>query len=648
MVPGGDESLGEMADRLDGERFVGRRAELDLVAAARAGTVATRVVHVHGPGGVGKSALLREVARRAAVDGVRCVRVDGRTIDPSVDGLTAALAPASGGPCVLLVDEVDHLGSLQARLGSLLATTLSSSSVAILAGRTSPERGWSDDLAHVATDRLLGPLSEADARELLARGGGVGADEADELVRWSGGYPLPLTVALASRTAEGDGTDGTPAGWGTDDLLAVVRERLVGRELDDIDPDVVDVAAVAPAVDSRLLAAVIPGRPTRSALDQLRASSLTELVGGRVMLHPLLRRAARDRLKETDPDRYRTLVLAITDHVHDRSLADGSWSPVDLTDLVEATPVRQAFGPSATHFADRPRPEDREGLAQRFDGVGTAWFERFWRYCTDAPHAVPIVRRLDGTPVGFAVAYAAAAMPAWSAEHIEVGPLLDHLAAVGRAERSLLVHLIKVIEDSPTAEAEAIRVGNLSLARTAGVRNPRWLYCTVPDADADGVRAFGYQPIPELDRHDGERLLVTLVMDNGPGGYAGGMRALIRGEQGAEADDGSRGRGQVVVDALRSYRDDAALSSSSLATDAGPEAVARVRAQVRDALAAAFGDSPADRDLLLGLRRAYVDDDGGHAVARRELHMSRSAFYRHLQRGREQLARSVDRSAPPS
>src|SRR3954447_16523748 len=57
-------TLEELADELDGQRFVGRRRELvriDQLLDAPVG----RVILLHGPGGIGKSALLREIARHA-------------------------------------------------------------------------------------------------------------------------------------------------------------------------------------------------------------------------------------------------------------------------------------------------------------------------------------------------------------------------------------------------------------------------------------------------------------------------------------------------------------------------------------------------------------------------------------------------------
>ena len=61
------------------------------------------------------------------------------------------------------------------------------------------------------------------------------------------------------------------------------------------------------------------------------------------------------------------------------------------------------------------------------------------------------------------------------------------------------------------------------------------------------------------------------------------------------------------------------------------------RDDVRAAISLAFGTSAVDADLRRALERTYLDLDGGHSTAQRELFMSRSSYYRFLQRARHQL-----------
>ena len=84
-----------LADRLAAARqrgFVGRRVELELFRTALlASEPPFTVLHLYGPGGVGKTALLAEYARCAAGKGVPALRLDGRDLDPSPAGFLLGL-----------------------------------------------------------------------------------------------------------------------------------------------------------------------------------------------------------------------------------------------------------------------------------------------------------------------------------------------------------------------------------------------------------------------------------------------------------------------------------------------------------------------------------------------------------------------------
>ena len=151
--------------------------------------------------------------------------------------------------------------------------------------------------------------------------------------------------------------------------------------------------------------------------------------------------------------------------------------------------------------------------------------------------------------------------------------------------------------------------------------------------------------MPELRRKDEERELVTMQTDFGPDGIAGQLYGIILAEQQADPSPEASGtKGLALIAALRVFHDDEALAISPLAPttgDRGAKAEA-VRATVRAAIDDAFGPSAIDGQLRLAIERAYLDPEGGHGVAQRELHMSRSSFYRHLQKARQQLA---DRAA---
>ena len=167
-----------------------RDAELELVAAMLAGTGATTVLHVHGPGGVGKSTLLRRIAWDAESAGRAVTWTDGR--DPDI--------PEVGPSGVLLLDEVDAVppDGLAALLGRLPAAA-----VAVLAGREPPPAVWRTDPALSGPGGSLGDIG-THAFNLASFVTGLNCRElAAELSTFVPGRRVDDNVQIMLRFAEG-------------------------------------------------------------------------------------------------------------------------------------------------------------------------------------------------------------------------------------------------------------------------------------------------------------------------------------------------------------------------------------------------------------------------------------------------------------
>src|SRR5688572_6605773 len=112
---------------------------------ALAGHSPRRVLFVHGPGGIGKTTLLQEFRVRAADRTVALL--DGREIDPSPEGMHAAIRLALGHHddhppierlppgALLLVDGYEQLTPIDGWLRDELIPHLRADNVVVLAGR---------------------------------------------------------------------------------------------------------------------------------------------------------------------------------------------------------------------------------------------------------------------------------------------------------------------------------------------------------------------------------------------------------------------------------------------------------------------------------------------------------------------------------
>lgn len=302
-----------IADRLASARharFVGRREELALFdSALRAPAASFAVLFVHGPGGVGKTALLHAFADRALAAGVEPVVVDGRSVEPTPAGFLAAVDRQPSRP-ILLVDAYELLDPIDSWLRHTLVPQLPGHAVVVIAGRRPPSRGWRSDpgwtdLMQVAP---LGNLPADDARAYLAAAG-VAAPMHDEIVDITDGHPLALSLVVDVLARRAGGTD--LALFHAPDVVRLLLEHFV-EDLPTPEHRVaLDMCALARRTTHRHLRAAVG----RDDVDDLFAwlRELSFVRDGRRGLdpHDLAREVLAADLRWRDPGRYRSLMLTL-------------------------------------------------------------------------------------------------------------------------------------------------------------------------------------------------------------------------------------------------------------------------------------------------------------------------------------------------
>src|SRR5262249_52733268 len=94
------DSNSRLADRLSASgrtRFAGRKTELELFRSVISATEPSfAILHVYGPGGIGKTTLVREWARIAREADRPVLWLDMRNLEPVADIFLAAFAQARG------------------------------------------------------------------------------------------------------------------------------------------------------------------------------------------------------------------------------------------------------------------------------------------------------------------------------------------------------------------------------------------------------------------------------------------------------------------------------------------------------------------------------------------------------------------------
>jgi len=227
------------ADRLrtaHQSRFVGREAELSLFEnALEADVPPFAVLYIHGPGGVGKTALTTEMKYRCDDADVPVYAIDARNVEPAPRAVEDALQEMGGTGSdalaetrgVLFVDTFEAWTPLYEWIRTELIPRLPASLLVVLSGRTPPPASWRSDLG---LEPLLNVLA---LRNLPRRLGAAyldrrGVDHAvrDRILTFSHGHPLALSLA-ADAAMQGDAESFDPIE--SPDLVGTLVRRFLER-----------------------------------------------------------------------------------------------------------------------------------------------------------------------------------------------------------------------------------------------------------------------------------------------------------------------------------------------------------------------------------------------------------------------------------
>jgi hypothetical protein len=421
-------SLGTRLSSLDAARFVGRSAELQRLGSLLNPDPPASVVLLHGPGGVGKSALMREFARHASAKGWTPMLTEARDVAPLTDALEEALAPAARAdrPLVLL-DSWDRLSALDSFLRRSILPGLAPDAIVVVATRRPPGSGWyTGGWEHLVTDLRLGPLSADEADALLEMRGVSDSGRRRATVSWARGSPLALVLAARAADVPDEITDASLPGI-ADELL----HRLLDAQPEGDQRPVLAVAALARVVTSSLLADVLPDIDAPAAYAWLERHPSAEPLRDGIVLHELVGRVLRADLRRRSPELERDLRRRLVDALYARSAIHGLLRlTLDLQHLVQDPAIRWGFAwdASGRYWLDSPASGDAEWIAARSGSAGQAWVTSAERYFREAPERVAVVRDSDGAVAGYGVSVTPANAPAWCAEDPLVGPKLRHAA----------------------------------------------------------------------------------------------------------------------------------------------------------------------------------------------------------------------------
>jgi hypothetical protein len=515
---------------------VGRQAEIGLFRSAlQADDPPFALLHVYGPGGVGKTALLAEYARIATEAEVPTLRLDGRDVDPSPPELLRAVGHALGldegdSPLealaarsrgVLLVDTYEALLPLDAWLRESFLPQLPAQAIVVIAGRHPPSLAWRTDpgWSDLARRVPLRNLPPEDSRAYL-RARGIAEAQHPAVLGFTHGHPLALAL-VADLLTGGDLESFSPEH--APDVPRMLLERFIRRVPSATHRRTLEVCARTRVTTEALLADVLD-TPDASAdasalFAWLRELSFVEQGDEGVFPHDLAREALDADLRWRDPEGFRDLhgrvLRYLVRQIQARTGRAQQRAYFDIVYLSRHHPLMRPYYDWTTMGAAWAEPATLEdspailAMVRRHEGEASARIAAYW--LGRRPDAFLVFRRAGQQVVGFtAVLLLEDADPEECAADPAVAAAWRFVRRHGplRAGERLMHHRFSMgqetYQDLATITLVAA-VGSLRWLTTPGLA---WSFPVVADPDARErhFAAVGFARAPEADFEvDGRR-----------------------------------------------------------------------------------------------------------------------------------------------
>jgi hypothetical protein len=363
------------------------------------------VLHVHGPGGVGKTALLRAFADEARTAGAVTVPLDARHFEPSPPGFTAAVRAAAGleddeedpgvalgagdRRIVVLLDTYERAAPLDDWLRERFLPELPADSIMVLAGREPPAPAWRSEAAwrellRVIALRNLGP---DDSRAYL-RAAGVPEALHERVLAFTHGHPLALSLVvdvLAQEKLRGL-ADFTPEH--APDVVRELLSRFVVGVPSALHRRALEVCALARLTSEALLRAALDAGEVHEVFEWLRSLSFIEQGPYGLVPHDLVRDLLDTDLRWRDRERYNVHQDRIRVHVLDRirrsTGQEQQRAVLDLIFTLRSNAFVRPYWEWASFgqtYADALAPDDHErvvAMTARRQGEESAALAAHW------------------------------------------------------------------------------------------------------------------------------------------------------------------------------------------------------------------------------------------------------------------------------
>ncbi len=311
--------MASLLDRLGTERhrrFVGRNREIELFQNAIAASILPfHILHIFGPGGVGKTSLLNQFERICRQMKISVTCIESRNVEPAPESFLGTLrevmnlSPADSPLQVLgkqverqviFIDTYEKISSLDEWLREVFLPQLPENTLIVIAGRNSPGAAWRSDPGWQALMQTvpLRNLSPVESLTYLTKRE-VPTAQHQAILDFTHGHPLALSLVADTITA---GQEIIPTS--APDVIKTLLERFIQEVPTTSHRKALEACALVRITTETLLSQMLDLPDVHELFLWLRGLSFIESGQQGLFPHDIAREVLIADLRWRNPDLY--------------------------------------------------------------------------------------------------------------------------------------------------------------------------------------------------------------------------------------------------------------------------------------------------------------------------------------------------------
>lgn len=403
------------------KNFVGRKKELEFFASLlKQSPVAYHLLYIYGPGGQGKTSLLKQFSDLCKESSIPSIHLDCRYIEAHPDNFKTVFQSSSPfgegdvieqidkhkGPVLLMIDTYEKLKPLDDWLRTDFLPDLPGNVITVITGRTALSTQWKTDPGWQSIIKIfsLKELSDEESTQLLSRRN-IPAERIQSIVNYTHGNPLALSI-VADMFDQRSDSNFDPLD--SPDIMKTLMEQFVQEVPSPAHKAAIELCSLVHVTTEKLIEEVLGAQMAHELFNWLTTLTFIEKGPAGIYPHDIARDAIANEVHWRNPDWYRHLHIRTQQYYISRLLKKSGESQrallFGLIFLHRMNPAVKSFfefQETGSTWIDQVREDDKPHLlemVQKFEGEASV--EIFRQWLDHEAATVWVFRDAEKTPAG--------------------------------------------------------------------------------------------------------------------------------------------------------------------------------------------------------------------------------------------------------